>query len=91
MTASDDSPKHDTDDGVVGELIGTYDARAVVMADLIATANGQPVRVRIDGERYKDYALPERYRKAIAQTLELWKLLGMNSSTWLPSTWLKSE
>lgn len=91
MTASDDSPKHDVDDGVVDELIGTYDARAVVMAELIANANGQRVRVRIAGEHYKDYTLPERYRKAIAETLELWKLLGGNSATWVPHSWLNSE
>lgn len=91
MTASDDSPKHDVDSGVVDELIGTFDARAVVMADLIANANGQPVRVRLAGQRYKDYTLREVYRKAIAETLELWKLRGGNSARWLPHSWLNSE
>jgi hypothetical protein len=91
ITASDESPKHDTDDGVVDELIGTFDARAVAMANLIASANGQPVRVRLSGETYKDYTLAEPYRKAITETLELWKLLGGNSNTWLPYSWLKSD
>jgi hypothetical protein len=91
ITASDDSPKHDTDDGVVDELIFVFDARAVAMANLIANANGEPVRVRLSGETHKDYTLREPYRSAITQTLELWKLLGGNSSTWLPHTWVKSE
>jgi hypothetical protein len=91
ITASDESPKHDTDDGVVDEVIGTFDARAVAMANLIASTNGQMVRVRLTGETYKDYTLAEPYRKAITETLELWKLLGGNSNTWLPYSWLKSE
>jgi hypothetical protein len=57
------------------------------MADLIAHANGQPARVRVSGYTDKDYTLAERYRSAITQTLELWQLLGGNSSTWLPYAW----
>jgi len=91
ITASDDSPKHDNDGGITDELIDTYDARAVVMASLIADASGEPVRVRLTGERYMDYTLSEPYRKAIIETLELWKLLGGSSATWIPSSWLKSE
>jgi hypothetical protein len=87
ITASDDSPKHDTDGGVVYELILASDARGVAMADLVANANGQPVRVRVSGATYSDYTLSEPCRSAITQTLELWKLLGGNSSTWLPYAW----
>lgn len=91
ISASDGSAKHDIDSGVVDELISTFDARAVLMAEIIANANGQPVRVRLVGDSYKDYTLREPYRKGIAQTLELWKLLGGNSGTWLPHFWLTSE
>jgi hypothetical protein len=91
IKASDDSPKHDRDDGFVYELILASDARGVAMADLIANANGQPVRIRVSGSTPKDYTLSEPCRSAIAQTLELWKLLGGNSSTWLPYAWQESE
>jgi hypothetical protein len=87
ITASDDSPKHDRDDGVVYELILASDIRGVAMADLIANADGQPVRVRVSGSTHNDYTLSEPCRIAITQTLELWKLLGGNSSTWLPYAW----
>jgi hypothetical protein len=87
ITASDDSPKHDRDDGVVYELILAFDARGVAMADLIANASGQAVRVRVSGSTHNDYTLSEPCRIAITQTLELWKLLGGNSSTWLAYAW----
>jgi len=87
ITARDDFPKHDSDDAGVYEMIIAPDARGVAMADLIAHANGQPAKVRVSGYTNKDYTLAERYRSAIAQTLELWQLLGGNSSAWLPYAW----
>ena len=91
IKAHDDSPKHDRDSEGVYEMIIASEARGVAMADLIANANGQPVRVRVSGTTYKDYTLAERYGSAITQTLELWKLLGGNSSTWLPYSWQEPE
>jgi hypothetical protein len=91
IKARDDSPKHDSDGGVVYEMIIASDVRGVAMADLIANANGQPVKVRLSGYTFEDYTLAEAYRSAIAQTLELWKLLGGDSSTWLPYAWQESE
>jgi hypothetical protein len=91
ITASDDSPMHNRDAGVVYELILASDARGVAMANLIANAHGQPVRVRVSGTTYNEYTLSAPCRSAIAQTLELWKLLGGNSSTWQPYAWQKSE
>jgi len=91
LRASDDSPMHNREAGVVYEMILASDARGVAMANLIASANGQPVRVHVSGTSYIEYTLSEPCRYAIAQTLELWKLLGGDSSAWQPYAWQKSE
>jgi hypothetical protein len=86
LTGFDDRPKREVNSGEVDELISTFDAHAVLIAEAIAKAE-QPVRVRLEGEHYYDYTLREAHRKAIADTLELWKLLGGSSRHWYANSW----
>ncbi|MGA2904442.1 MAG: hypothetical protein ABSD98_11460 [Candidatus Korobacteraceae bacterium] len=74
--ASSDFGKQEVSNGHVVEsmLLGGADALAV--ADIIAKAGSEPVKVRLRGEYVEDFTLRPAHQKAIAKTLELWRLMG---------------
>lgn len=84
-TYTGESRREVMDGGGVCELaISNNAAKTVAVADLIARAANQPVRVRLSGEHIKDFTLRPAHQKAIAETLELWRLLGGSSKLWPP-------
>ena len=90
LGAEDDDPRHDVNSGGVCELVSAPPGKSVAMAQQIANSK-EPVRIRLTGRNYRDYTLREEHRRAIAETLELWKLLGGSSSGWIPYYWDRSR
>jgi hypothetical protein len=72
--------QHEVVSGVV-ETVSPNEDESKAVAELIAGAGNQPVRVRLEGKFYKDYTLRPVHQKAIAETVELWHLLEQQAGT----------
>jgi len=75
--------QHEVVSGVV-ETVSPNAGESQAVAELIARAGKRPVRVRLEGKFYKDYTLRPVHQTAIAETVELWHLLGQGGATNTP-------
>ena len=75
--------QHEVVSGVV-ETVSPNSDESQAVAEFIAKAGTTPVRIRLEGKFYRDYTLRPIHQKAIAETVELWHLMGQGTVTNTP-------